>query len=319
MDRAGRAHPPTGRRPAPFRPVAGQVIVAVAVALAAGLASAPGPTAAHPQTTGAVADLPAHRTIATRATAALPATMAGPSPPQWRPATAAIAGASAHRGTDVEDVSGPQFLVAAVVGLAGRVLPVAARRTGTAALDTMAGRLSQDPPLPPVPPGAQAPAPPAVPPAPPGAGVPAPGAGYAWPLLPAPEVVTPFRGPDQPFGPGHRGVDLAGSPGQAVLAARGGVVVFAGPVAGRGSVSVQHDDGLRTTYEPVTPFVAAGQPVAAGQVLGLLEPGHGACPSACLHWGARRDRLVYVDPLVLLRPPHVRLLPVPAQWPPRPD
>lgn len=130
-------------------------------------------------------------------------------------------------------------------------------------------------------------------------------------------MVTSFRGPDQPFGPGHRGADLAGAPGQAVLAARRGTVIFAGPVAGRGSVSVQHDDGLRTTYEPVTPLVAAGQQVSAGEVVGLLEPGHGSCPGTCLHWGARRDRLVYVDPLVLLRPPRVRLLPVPQQWPPR--
>ncbi|MDN5860622.1 MAG: M23 family metallopeptidase [Pseudonocardia sp.] len=149
-------------------------------------------------------------------------------------------------------------------------------------------------------------------------GSPAPGAGYAWPLLPRPEVLTPFRAPSHPYGPGHRGVDLAGAPGQPVLAARAGVVIFAGPVAGRSTVSVQHDDGLRTTYEPVTPTVTAGAIVAAGQVLGLLEPGHASCPTACLHWGARRDRLVYVDPLVLLRPPRIRLLPVPEQWPPRP-
>ncbi len=132
-------------------------------------------------------------------------------------------------------------------------------------------------------------------------------------------MVTPFRGPSQPYGPGHRGADLAGAPGQPVLAARAGVVIFAGPVAGRGSVSVQHDDGLRTTYEPIAPVVAAGELVTAGQVLGLLEPGHASCPTACLHWGARRDRLVYVDPLVLLRPLRVRLLPVPEQWPPRPE
>jgi hypothetical protein len=29
----------------------------------------------------------------------------------------------------------------------------------------------------------------------------------------------------------------------------------------------------------------------------------------------RRDRLEYLDPLVLLRPPRVRLLPVPEPWP----
>jgi len=89
--------------------------------------------------------------------------------------------------------------------------------------------------------------------------------------------------------------------------------VFAGPVAGRGVVSVQHDDGLRTTYEPVLPAVAAGAIVAAGEVIGVLEPGHPGCPdAACLHWGVRRDRIDYLDPLVLLRPPRVRLLPVPV-------
>lgn len=143
-----------------------------------------------------------------------------------------------------------------------------------------------------------------------GAGAPAPGARYAWPLHPAPTVLSPFRSPDHAYGPGHRGVDLAGIAGQAVVAARAGVVVFAGPVGGRGVVSVEHDDGLRTTYEPLRPTVRAGTPVAAGVVLGLLDPGHRGCQRVCLHWGVRRDRLEYLDPLVLLQPPRVRLLPV---------
>jgi murein DD-endopeptidase MepM/ murein hydrolase activator NlpD len=148
------------------------------------------------------------------------------------------------------------------------------------------------------------------------AGVAAPGTGYAWPLAPAPAVVTPFRPPDHPYGAGHRGVDLAGVAGRAVLAARGGVVVFAGPVAGRDVVSVQHPDGLRTTYEPLVPTVAVGAVVQAGGMLGRLQPGHAGCPvAACLHWGVLRDRAEYLDPLVLLRPARVRLLPVPAPWP----
>jgi murein DD-endopeptidase MepM/ murein hydrolase activator NlpD len=139
--------------------------------------------------------------------------------------------------------------------------------------------------------------------------------GYAWPLLPPPAVLAPFGAPEDPFGPGHRGVDLAGAIGQPVLAARGGTVAFAGPVAGHGVVSVQHDDGLRTTYEPLLPSVRAGDVVAAGAVLGTLVAGHRGCASPCLHWGMRRDRLEYLDPLVLLRPSRVRLLPVPEPWP----
>ena len=172
-------------------------------------------------------------------------------------------------------------------------------------------------PLPPVPPPPEGPGPPGPPPPlevpdrPAGAGVPAPGARYAWPLLPVPAVHTPFRAPTHPYGPGHRGVDLGAVPGQPVLAARRGTVVFAGPVAGRGVVSLRHDDGLRTTYEPVRPAVRAGAVVRIGDVVGLLDPGHARCPApACLHWGVRRDRMEYLDPLVLLRPPRVRLLPV---------
>ena len=128
--------------------------------------------------------------------------------------------------------------------------------------------------------------------------------------LAGPAVVTrPFAPPPTPYAAGHRGVDLAGAPGQQVLAAGAGVVAFAGMVAGRPVVSVQHADGLRTTYEPVQLQVAAGQTVARGSPLGTLLVGHPDCAvEACLHWGLRRGE-TYLDPLSLLRPPRVRLLP----------
>jgi murein DD-endopeptidase MepM/ murein hydrolase activator NlpD len=143
----------------------------------------------------------------------------------------------------------------------------------------------------------------------------APTVEYDWPLRPAPEVTRRFEEPPFRYGRGHRGADLGAAPGQAVLAARAGEVVFAGPVAGRGVVSVQHPDGLRTTYEPVTATVAVGVRVALGDPIGTLEPGHAGCPvAACLHWGLRRgsgSAADYLDPLVLLRPRFVRLLPLP--------
>jgi murein DD-endopeptidase MepM/ murein hydrolase activator NlpD len=74
-------------------------------------------------------------------------------------------------------------------------------------------------------------------------------------------------------------------------------------------VSVAHPSGLRTTYEPVSPAVRAGQQVTAGSVLGALLPGHAGCPAAaCLHWGLLRGE-TYLDPLSLLAPRHLRLLP----------
>jgi murein DD-endopeptidase MepM/ murein hydrolase activator NlpD len=132
---------------------------------------------------------------------------------------------------------------------------------------------------------------------------------WSPPLGDPPRVTRAFDPPDSPFGPGHRGVDLAGSAGSAIRAAGDGVVVFAGMVAGRPVVSVDHAGGLRTTYEPVDPSVGAGTRVARGSVLGVLVPGHAGCPvAACLHWGLRRGE-TYLDPLALLRPPRIRLLP----------
>jgi murein DD-endopeptidase MepM/ murein hydrolase activator NlpD len=132
---------------------------------------------------------------------------------------------------------------------------------------------------------------------------------WSSPLTGEPRVTRSFDPPATGYGRGHRGVDLAGAPGERVLAAGAGVVLFAGMVAGRPVVSVVHANGLRTTYEPVDPSVAAGQAVARGSPIGILAAGHAGCPvAACLHWGLRRGE-VYLDPLLLLRAPRVRLLP----------
>ena len=131
-------------------------------------------------------------------------------------------------------------------------------------------------------------------------------------------MVRAFDPPADPYGPGHRGVDLAAEPGDPVFAAGAGTVVFAGVLAGRGVVSVDHPDGLRTTYEPLAVSVRAGAAVARGTLLGRLVAGHPGCPAAaCLHWGLRRDK-TYLDPLSLLRPRVVRLLPLTGELGSRP-
>jgi murein DD-endopeptidase MepM/ murein hydrolase activator NlpD len=135
-----------------------------------------------------------------------------------------------------------------------------------------------------------------------------------WPLRPRPAVVRAFDAPSPNWNRGHRGVDLAGAPGQAVFAAGAGTVVFAGELAGRPLVSVSHPGGLRTSYEPVRASVRAGQLVAAGSPLGALEPGHPGCAAvACLHWGAMwgpAARADYVDPLGLLASTPIVLKPL---------
>lgn len=133
---------------------------------------------------------------------------------------------------------------------------------------------------------------------------------FGWPLRPRPRVVRKFEKPAQNWLPGHRGVDLAAVPGQSVLAAGAGTVVFAGLVAGKPVVSIDHPGGLRTTYEPVDAVVAAGRRVDRGTPVGTVVAGHPECAAAaCLHWGVRRDR-EYLDPLPLVRAAPIRLLPV---------
>jgi murein DD-endopeptidase MepM/ murein hydrolase activator NlpD len=122
-------------------------------------------------------------------------------------------------------------------------------------------------------------------------------------------VVSRFQRPASTWGAGHRGVDLAATSGQPVLAAAAGQVVHVGVIAGRGTVSVLHPDGVRTTYEPITAQVRRGQVVRAGQVIGLVDGSAASHCSRCLHLGALRGR-VYLDPLALLRPGHVVLLPL---------
>ena len=137
----------------------------------------------------------------------------------------------------------------------------------------------------------------------------APTTRWTLPLTGPPAVTRPFDAPPHPYAAGHRGVDLAAAVGAPVVAAGDGTVVFAGMVAGRPVVSVDHPGGLRTTYEPVAASVGAGQAVARGAPIGTLVPGHGGCPAdACLHWGLRLGEN-YLDPLSLLAPPRVRLLP----------
>jgi murein DD-endopeptidase MepM/ murein hydrolase activator NlpD len=129
-----------------------------------------------------------------------------------------------------------------------------------------------------------------------------------WPLSPTPRVVRAFEPPAAPWGPGHRGVDLAGAVGQPVRAALPGRVSFSGPLFGRGVVVVDHG-ATRTTYEPVSGRLPVGAAVDRGTVIGALELAGSHCwPAACLHWGWRRGE-TYLDPLLLVGLGRVRLLP----------
>ncbi|MFC7496157.1 MULTISPECIES: M23 family metallopeptidase [unclassified Nocardioides] len=130
-----------------------------------------------------------------------------------------------------------------------------------------------------------------------------------WPLAPQPAVERGFDPPADPWGAGHRGVDLLGRAGQQVRAALPGRVSWAGVLAGRGVVVVDHG-ATRTTYEPVTATAEVGTAVAAGDPIGTLSAVGSHClPHTCLHWGWIQGE-TYLDPLRLVGAGPIRLLPL---------
>ena len=105
------------------------------------------------------------------------------------------------------------------------------------------------------------------------------------------EVLDPFRPPGSDCGSGNRGIEYDTVAGTVVDAAGPGVVVFAGPVAGRTWVTIDHGGGLRTSYGSLV-----GLRVGRGDVVGSGDPlGTTVGP---LHFGARLDD-AYVDPASL--------------------
>lgn len=118
-------------------------------------------------------------------------------------------------------------------------------------------------------------------------------------------VSDPFRAPENPYGPGNRGIEYATSPGEVVRATAAGTVVFAGPVAGELYVTVDHGGGLLSSYSYLSRFaVTKGAEVAQGDVIGFAGERY-------LHFSVRIEG-EYVDPasFVGVRRVTVRLIPL---------
>jgi murein DD-endopeptidase MepM/ murein hydrolase activator NlpD len=119
---------------------------------------------------------------------------------------------------------------------------------------------------------------------------------WQWPLSPRPPVLRNFDPPPKPWLSGHRGVDLGtASDAVQVTSPAAGMVSFVGVVVDRPVITIDHGNGLRSSFEPVESSLAAGSAVGEGQTIGTVLPGH--CPGApCVHWGVRRGE-DYVNPL----------------------
>ena len=134
---------------------------------------------------------------------------------------------------------------------------------------------------------------------------------YVDPTTGASSATRVTRGADIPeknWMRGHRGVDLTARTGQDIVAAEDGVVACVGVAVGVPVSSIDHEDGIRTTYQPVFPTVAVGDVVQEGQPIGRMAPPNGDHDG--LHWGAKTGPDTYINPLTLLDTPTIRLKPV---------
>src|SRR2546428_8377458 len=126
---------------------------------------------------------------------------------------------------------------------------------------------------------------------------------YAWPVVGP--VLRGFEPPPDPYGPGHRGIDIGAPVGSTIVAAQDGTVAFAGWVGGSLFISIDHADGVRTTYSWISAAdVRKGDVVTRGEVIGQTGQGHPGSLMPHLHFGARVGT-TYIDPMLLLEPGNV--------------
>ena len=116
-------------------------------------------------------------------------------------------------------------------------------------------------------------------------------------------ISDPFRAPDNPYGPGNRGIEYVTRDGDIVRASAAGSVSFAGPVAGELYITINHGGGLLSSYSYLGRInVAKSAMVNQGDVIGFAG-------SRFLHFSIRMNG-EYVDPVTfigVLRT-HIRLV-----------
>ena len=120
-------------------------------------------------------------------------------------------------------------------------------------------------------------------------------AGWTWPLLGA--ITQRFGESLTPYGY-HYGIDIDGSTGDPVRAARSGTVTVAGHYdnCGGNEVHIEHSDGLVSWYRHLSRIdVAVGDRVSAGDLVGRV--GNTGCSlGSHLHFAVSRGT-TFLDPL----------------------
>ncbi|WP_346845218.1 M23 family metallopeptidase [uncultured Rothia sp.] len=125
---------------------------------------------------------------------------------------------------------------------------------------------------------------------------------WQWPTHTGAAVLQEFEKPAKKWSPGHRGVDLAADDA-AVRSPANGKVVFSGKVVDRTVITVEHANGLRSSFEPVRESLKVGTEVKAGEHIAEIDTAIVHCPTLCVHWGVREgkgDTAEYLNPMLFL-------------------
>ena len=119
--------------------------------------------------------------------------------------------------------------------------------------------------------------------------------GFIWPLN---HAITSYYG--YRWGRMHQGIDIDGTSGEPIVAAKEGTVIMAQPYSGYGNaVIIDHGGGVATLYAHLTSFeVRNGESVSQGQVIGTVGC-TGSCTGDHLHFevrvnGSPRDPLDFL-------------------------
>ncbi len=124
------------------------------------------------------------------------------------------------------------------------------------------------------------------------------GGGWVWPTS-ARRISSPFGNRVSPTSGAstyHQGIDIDGNTGDAVWAARAGIVVVAGWGNAAGNyVKIDHRDGFTSIYMHLNSFsTSSGAMVSAGQTIGTMGS-TGVSTGDHLHFGITKNG-VYVNP-----------------------
>lgn len=123
-------------------------------------------------------------------------------------------------------------------------------------------------------------------------------------------IIRAFVQPANPYGAGHRGVDIAVQTPerQPLIAPIDGTISFAGTVAGKAVVSITSGVWI-LSFEPAKTSLHTGDTVTQGQQFAFAQGGSDHCADTCVHWGVRNNG-EYRDPQPLTTPRRIQLLPV---------